>query len=654
MLGVVLSISDWNFARNGVASLVTSRLHRQVRIGTLTASLLSTQPQVHFKRITIANPTWAGGRELADIDSIDIGISLRDLFLGDLVLETLRVEKPNVTLISDAQGRSNFHFANIDGNASGQGNGESSEAHKIPQWPAVRRFTLEGGELYVRDEIHKLTFQGTVAADERASSNAGVPFEMRGAGTLNAEPFTLSFKGGPLANLRMDGPYSFEANVTAGKTNGIALGEFARPFDFSTVTAAVHIKGQNLAHLYYLTGLALPFTPPYRFAGALKTSETGIAVHKLDGAIGSSDIKGDVAVDLSGERPKLIAHLRSQSLNLADLSPAVGKGVRTDSDGDTLDSVAPTKLPTDKLFPTYRFQFDRLRSMDAEVSIRAAAVQAQHMPFSEVSIDLKLKDAVLVLDPLLLTLPQGKLVSTVRIDARDKIAHNTLDLRVTDVQLEQFKSKQLEAPLEGVLQARMQITGTGNSVHDVAATANGQLNAVLPSGEIRKAFAELTGINVANGLGLLLAKDRSRSTVRCGVAVMNIHDGNAEVTQLVFDTQSVVIKGDGHIELGPETLDLDIAGHPKKLRLARLRTPVTVSGTIRKPSVGINAGDASKQVGIAAVLGTLLTPLTAALAFIDPGLEKDENCAALLADAERAQAVKTSSINTYSPDKLIE
>jgi uncharacterized protein involved in outer membrane biogenesis len=653
MLGAVLSISDWNFARDRVASMVASRLHRQVRIGALTASLLSTRPQVHLKRITIANPTWAEGRELADIDSIDIAISLRDLFLGDLVLETLRVEKPNVTLIKDAQGRSNFQFGSVDGNATGLRHSKSSEAREIPHWPAVRRFTLQGGELYIRDEIHKFTFQGTVAA-EQASLNGVASFRMRGAGTLNAEPFTLLFKGGPLANLRMDEPYSFEANVTAGKTNGIAQGEFARPFDFSTVTSAVHIKGQNLAHLYYLTGLALPFTPPYRFAGALQTSETGIAVHKLDGAIGSSDIKGDVAVDLSGERPKLIAQLRSQSLNLDDLSPALGKGVRTDSDGDALDGVAPAKLPADKLFPTYRFQFDRLRSMDAEVSLRAAAVQAQNMPFSEVSIDLKLKDAILVLDPLLLTLPQGKLVSTVRIDAREKIAHNSLDLRVTDVQLDQFKGKQPEAPLEGVLQARMQITGTGNSVHDVADTANGQLNAVLPSGEIRKSFAELTGINVANGLGLLLAKDRSRSTVRCGVAVVNIHDGNAEVTQLVFDTQAVVIKGAGHVELGPETLDLDIAGHPKKLRLARLRTPVTVNGTIRKPSVGINGGDASKQLGIAAVLGTLLTPLTAALAFIDPGLEKDENCAALLADAERAQTVKTSSINTYSPDKLVE
>jgi len=236
--------------------------------------------------------------------------------------------------------------------------------------------------------------------------------------------------------------------------------------------------------------------------------------------------------------------------------------------------------------------------MDADVKLRANAIQAKNVPIKEVIIDLKLKDSVLVLDPLILTLPQGKLVSIVKINARQKVAQNQLDLRLTDVQLNQFKGKQPEAPLEGVLQARMQITGTGNSVHDMAATANGQLNAVLPSGEIRKAFAELTGINVANGLGLLLAKDHSRSTVRCGIATMSIQDGNAELTQLVFDTETVVIKGDGHVALGPETLDLDIAGHPKKLRVGRLRTPVTVNGTIRKPAVGIDAGDASKQVGM--------------------------------------------------------
>ena len=37
--------------------------------------------------------------------------------------------------------------------------------------------------------------------------------------------------------------------------------------------------------------------------------------------------------------------------------------------------------------------------------------------------------------------------------------------------------------------------------------------------------------------------------------------------------------------------------------------------------------------GLAAVLGTVLTPLAAILPFVDPGLAKDASCAALMADA---------------------
>jgi uncharacterized protein involved in outer membrane biogenesis len=256
-----------------------------------------------------------------------------------------------------------------------------------------------------------------------------------------------------------------------------------------------------------------------------------------------------------------------------------------------------------------------------------------------VSIRLQLDDSVLLLDPVVITLPQGRLAGSIRVDAGGPVAHSDIHLRLTDVQLDQFKGKQSEPPLDGVLHARMNIAGTGNSVHEVFATAEGQLQAVVPHGEIRSAFAELAGINVARGLGLLLAKDKTRATVRCGVASVNIHGGNADVTQMVFDTESVLIKGDGHIQLDQEQLDLDIKGHSKHLRLGRVRSPITVNGTLRKPTVGIDAGDATKQVGIAALLGSLLTPLGAALAFIDPGLAKDENCAALLAEAQLAQNV---------------
>lgn len=654
---LILSISDWNFARGTVASFAGSKLNRQVRLnGDLTARLLSWYPSVSVNQIVVSSPDWVGDRDLAVIERVDFAIDLKELFTGDLVFDTLVVEKPNVALISDAKRRSNFNFAKDDGS-----NEKDSGPREAPTLPAVRRFTMRGGELYVRDEVHKLVFSGTVEAREsnvNAKEQAiDEPFKLRGEGMLNDEPFALLFKGAALVNIKVDEPYEFELDVTAGKTAGSAHGMFAKPFDFAAVAAAIDLKGENLAHLYYLTNLALPFTPPYRLSGNLQTSKKHIDVEKLDGKVGSSDIGGKVSIDLNGVRPKLVADLRSDSLNLADLSPAVGKGIRQDPEtGTPMDSVAPTKEPSDKLFPTYKFEFDRLGVMDADVRLFAASVQTKKVPLKEVGFRVLLDASVLKVDPLVFVLPQGKIAATIQIDAREKVAQNKLDIRATNIQLEQFKGKDAkEAPLDGTLQARMQINGPGNSVHDLASNANGKLTAVVPHGEVRKAFAELAGINVTRGLGLLLAKDQSRTEVRCGIAIVDIKNGSADIDQMIFDTDRVLIKGDGMIELEPEKVDVDISGHPKKFQLIRLRTPITVTGPLKKPNVGIDAGDTAKQVGIAAAIGAIFTPLTAALAFIDPGLAKDENCAALLSEAQQAQKLAVQPANnSWSATPIIE
>ena len=650
ILFAVLSIHNWNFARDTIASIASSQLNREVRIeGPLSAWLLSTRPRIRIEKLVIENPDWAENRNLAEVETIDAVLNLQELFTGDLVFEDLTIDRPNVAFISDDKGRTNLRFGEAEQIAADKTTDDGQR--KTPSLPAIRRFTLRGGEVYVRDEVHKLVFTGTVQANE---TNAAVtneqaaeePFKLEGEGMLNGEPFNLQVKGSALINIRMDEPYAFEAAVTAGKTRGTARGQFEKPFDFGMIAASLSIDGDNLAQLYYLTGLALPFTPPYKVSGDLRTGRQEITVRKLNGKIGQSDISGEVSVDIGTERPKLVAQLHSKSLNLADLSPAFGKGVKTDSEGEAIDSAAPGKMPPEKMFPSYQFEFDRLRSMDADVQLQAASVQTDRIPFKSVNFHVLLNDGVLKIDPLIMTLPQGKLAAAVTVDARDKIATSTIDVRVSDVKLDQFKGKDkdAEAPFDGVLLGRMQVKGKGNSVHDVFAHADGQVNAVVPTGEIRKAFAELTGINVARGLGLLLAKDKSKTQLRCGVAVFSIKDGNADVAQMVFDTDSVLIRGDGKIELEPEKLDLDIEGHSKKPRFLSLRSPITVNGTLRKPAVGIDVKDAGKQVGIAAILGAAVSPLTAALAFIDPGLAKDANCAALLAEAERMQVTKLAMV----------
>jgi hypothetical protein len=48
----------------------------------------------------------------------------------------------------------------------------------------------------------------------------------------------------------------------------------------------------------------------------------------------------------------------------------------------------------------------------------------------------------------------------------------------------------------------------------------------------------------------------------------------------------------------------------------------------------VEAGPAIAQGGLAVGLATVLSPLVAILPFVDPGLGKDANCGALLAQAQ--------------------
>jgi uncharacterized protein involved in outer membrane biogenesis len=253
-----------------------------------------------------------------------------------------------------------------------------------------------------------------------------------------------------------------------------------------------------------------------------------------------------------------------------------------------------------------------------------------------VAFRVKLDNGLLTLNPIALEMAQGRLSGDVRIDARTDDPTVHIDARIKDIQLDQLKGKAPDAtpPLGGIMEARTVIDGTGDSVHRVLADANGMLTLVLPNGQVTAAFPELTGIDVTKGLGLLLSKPKDTATIRCGVAQFDIKKGVMTADNLTFDTQDVVIKGKGDINLGPEALNLEIKGEPKKIRLTRIRSPIEIHGHLRKPSVGLNVGSAVKQGAVAAALGALATPLAAVLAFVDPGLAKDQNCSQLIAQTE--------------------
>jgi AsmA family protein len=215
-----------------------------------------------------------------------------------------------------------------------------------------------------------------------------------------------------------------------------------------------------------------------------------------------------------------------------------------------------------------------------------------------------------------------------------------IDSRLTDVRLSQFKTKDGQEPLDGTMVGRAILHGRGKSLHEVGSTAEGTLSIAVPHGDIRNAFAELMGINAANGLGLLLTKNQDKTGIRCGVANFKAEGGVFAAQDIVFDTDKVLITGKGQIDLGTENLDLTLNGQPKKFRFFRIKSSIALDGTLSKPKVGITPGNTPGQIALATVLGVVATPLASVLAFIDPGLAKDADCSSLLAEAASQGAPK--------------
>ena len=237
------------------------------------------------------------------------------------------------------------------------------------------------------------------------------------------------------------------------------------------------------------------------------------------------------------------------------------------------------------LFPDTPLDLERLRAMDAQVSYAAQNVSAGKVPVRDLALKVELRSGVLAVDPLDMGLPQGRLRGFVRIDARASAPTTAIELSLSGARLEHlFGHGGASPPLAGDLYARVKLTGVGQSVAQVLASSNGAASVVVPRGEIRKSLSELLGVNVNNGLFLLLTKSQRQAPIRCAVADFSDRDGILGARQMVLDTDNVLTKGTGSIDLRNETIHMTLAGKPKKFRLVRLAAPVTIGGRLEVPN----------------------------------------------------------------------
>jgi len=611
LLAAAAALAQSNHFRALLIRFVAARIGRPLHIeGALEAHLLSLTPRLIAEGVTIDNPPWMPPGPTAEIAKLSLSFDLWPLFANSFVIRSLDARGATLHLQRNAEGRANWQ-AHEPGSAAAAGGP-----------PLIHALSMPEAHLELDDVRRNLKFAGTVSAQDAPGNGDVKPLHIEGAGKLNGKAASFALNGDALATVTAEQAYRFAFDERSGGSRLSGRGALPRPFDFHEVDATFEASGGNLKDLYYLVGLSMPNSGSFRLSGTFARRGRHFQYSDLLVNSGQSDMRGTVSIESSHGASKLQADLHSQTLRLADL-------------GAQAANRAAAQEPKPLLLSDAALPLTGIRRADAIVDLHAQNLIVGHMTLHALAAHLTIDHGLLTLAPLSASYPEGKASGRVRFDATHELPAAELDLSIANLRLGQFDRKGAgQPPFDGLMQARLMLKGHGSSLHQFAASSNGTVTAVLPHGAIRASFAELAGMDLTRGLGLMLRKDQQETGIRCGIASFAVHDGTMDTQSLVIDSDPVLITGTGQIHLDSEALELAIRGQPKHLRLLRLHAPVLIRGTLVHPSIGLDAHGAPPQTGAAVALGVVLAPLTAVLGFVDPRLAKDTDCAALLAEGK--------------------
>jgi hypothetical protein len=602
LLVVVISAAaliDAGYLHEPIRKLLVAKAHREILVlGPVNTHLFSWHPSMTAEAVEIHNPPWMPAGILAEIGKVSFDLETPTL-AEPLRFRRLELQSATFNLLRDASGKANWRST------------PSRMGSKGP--PLMGNLSVPNAQVHLRDARRHLTFEGKVSAQGRGTEILRID----GVGKLNTRPMTLAIVADPLASARRDRPYHFHFEEHSSGSTLAGHGQLARPFDVRELQSTLEASGEDLKDLYFLIGLNLPDTGTFRVSGKLQRSGLLFTFTNVQGKSGESDVAGTVHVDSTGERTQVNADLHSGLLRLVDLGKRAAKR-------------APERKEGRPLLPDTPIDLGNLRRTDSIFNYRVRNVDMGKLKLNTLVARVKVDHGVLTASPVSARFADGKMTGQWKFDGSRDLLATELSMDIDGLQLSQFGRREGQSSLDGLLRARVKLSGKGHSLHELAASADGTIVAILPHGEIRASLAELGGIDF-HGLGLMLSGQKEMTTVRCAVAAFEAHDGTLKSKALVVDTEPVLITGTGTVDLHSEALDFQFRGHPKHIGL-RLRTSLVVHGTLAQPEVGLKAGSSIAQGGAAVALSVLLTPLAAIAAFIDPGRAQDADCVALIAN----------------------
>ena len=615
LLVLVIALFGWNWLRSPMERLALQQTGRELVLsGDLTVNFGWPVTRLHAAGVRFANPAWAQEKQMVTADGVAVSLDLSSLLKRNITFTEVRLEQASIFL-EQSNTRKSWLLDT-------EQQDENARIH-------IGRVALEHGTLGYDDLAQNTSIRAQLdTASGDASRATALDLSFTASGQFKGQALRAQGSGGPVLALRdTSQPYPLKLSARVGSTQVQVDGTVTGLQALSGVDMHMALSGDSLAQLYPLLGITFPNTRAYAVKGRLLHVDQRWRFETFSGRFGTSDIAGVVDVTTGGQRPVLTAVLNSRLLALADLGPVIGA-----RNGSLAQAVKDPQAQK-RLLPALPFKIDRWDSVDADVQLSAKTLRhAEALPLEDLSVHLKLRDSVLTLDPLNFGLAGGQLQTRITLDGRSTPIQASAQVRARKLLLSKlFPTVDLNQASIGQINGEFKLSGTGNSVGDMLASANGQVGLVVAGGQVSRLMMEKVGLHLWEILALNLTGDKLVK-LRCAVADFQVKSGVMQTDALVVDTQVTTLLGSGSIDLAREQLDLTLSPKTKTTSPVALRSPIYIRGSFAQPQVSVDKGQVAARAAGAVALG-LVNPLLALLPLIDAGPGQDSDCGQLVRDA---------------------
>lgn len=542
-----------------------------------------------------------------------------------------------------------------DGSANWQLGTPRSEAEPdaVDSLPRFGTLLMKKGRIDWNDAVQDVDLKVAVQGREgEAVQGADAGYVATFNGRYQALPLKLDVRAGSTLPLLQDAesadgapwvPLRVEGSV--GSSRLLFDGQAAALLGTPRLQGEIRFRGRSLAAVGDPLGITLPQTPPFDLRGTLDHEAGAWRLKAKSAVVGSSQLAGDLLFDQRETPARLSGQLTGSRLALADLGPAIGgQGGNTPQDDTT---------PPGRVLPQRRFDLPSLKAMDADVQVDIAQLDfgtTAMAPLQGVKTRVRLAGGVLKLDDLKASVSGGSIAGSTQLDANASPAAwvARLDFKAIDMagwlrglstdgapasapsakgaatlkkernQARQGDDQAVQSYLTGLLFGSVHVRGAGRSTGEILASLDGPVQLSLRDGTLSHLATEAMGLDVAESLGVLIRGDQPLP-LRCARFDLIARNGVVAPTLAVIDSADSTIRISGQVSLRDESLALRVVTSSHDWSPLSLRTPITVSGTLADPQVGIEAQGLIGRVLGAVALGAAAGPAAALLPLIEQG-----------------------------------